>query len=88
MLQEDSQRVFNIVVHGILLWASMGFLIPAGILIMRMSSCRSDFHASRHKTVFYVHAVLQVTIVYLKKFTRKKPKIIEINKFKSEKVYM
>lgn len=63
MLQEDSQRVFNIVVHGILLWASMGFLIPAGILIMRMSSCRSDFHASRHKTVFYVHAVLQVTIV-------------------------
>lgn len=62
---EDSQKVFDIVVHGILLWASMGFLIPAGILIMRISSCRSDFHASRHKTVFYVHAVLQVVSVLL-----------------------
>ncbi|XP_057797708.1 cytochrome b561 domain-containing protein At4g18260-like [Salvia miltiorrhiza] len=62
---ESSQKVFDILVHGILLWASMGFLIPLGILVMRISSCRSDFQPSRHKTVFYVHAVLQVLSVLL-----------------------
>ncbi|KAL1562588.1 cytochrome b561 domain-containing protein-like protein [Salvia divinorum] len=62
---EISQRMFDIVVHGILLWASMGFLIPLGILVMRVSSCRSDFQPSRHKKVFYVHAVLQVLSVLL-----------------------
>ncbi|KAG6423744.1 hypothetical protein SASPL_114147 [Salvia splendens] len=62
---ENSQRVFDIVVHGILLWASMGFLIPLGILVIRVSSCTSEFQPSRHKKVFYVHALLQVLSVLL-----------------------
>ncbi|PIN20274.1 hypothetical protein CDL12_07037 [Handroanthus impetiginosus] len=61
----NSQKVFDIVVHGILLWASMGFLMPLGILIMRMSSCTKDCHPSKHKILFYVHVVLQVLSVLL-----------------------
>ncbi|KAI3456030.1 hypothetical protein Pfo_012693 [Paulownia fortunei] len=60
----NSQKTFDIVVHGILLWASMGFLMPVGILTMRMSSTR-DCHQTMHKILFYLHAILQVLSVLL-----------------------
>ncbi|KAK9936751.1 hypothetical protein M0R45_013577 [Rubus argutus] len=31
------QMTFNVTVHGLLLWFSMGFLMPVGILIIRLS---------------------------------------------------
>lgn len=58
-LQVNSQKTFDIVVHGILLWASMGFLMPVGILTMRMSSTTNSHH-SRHKILFNLHAIFQV----------------------------
>ncbi|KAG8385303.1 hypothetical protein BUALT_Bualt03G0027900 [Buddleja alternifolia] len=60
----NSHKTFDIMVHGILLWASMGFLMPVGILTMRMSSTR-DCRQTTHKIVFYVHAILQVLTVLL-----------------------
>ncbi|KAI3466816.1 hypothetical protein Pfo_023479 [Paulownia fortunei] len=62
---ENSPKAIDIEAHGILLWASMGFLMPVGILTMRMSSSTNDCHPSRHKILFYVHAVLQVLSVLL-----------------------
>lgn len=61
ILQENSQQAFDIAVHGILLWASMGFLMPVGILTIRMSSTK-ECRPSTRKILFYVHAVVQVGI--------------------------
>ncbi|KAH7840416.1 hypothetical protein Vadar_016552 [Vaccinium darrowii] len=50
-------------VHGLLLWASMGFLMPLGILTIRMSNrekCKRWF-----KLLFYFHAILQTVSVLL-----------------------
>ncbi|XP_051128564.1 uncharacterized protein LOC127249676 [Andrographis paniculata] len=55
----DSEKTTNIVVHGILLWASMGFLMPLGILIMRISTTK-DCPRTNHKILLYLHATLQV----------------------------
>ncbi|KAL0321356.1 UNVERIFIED_CONTAM: Urease accessory protein G [Sesamum radiatum] len=62
--RESSQKAFDIAVHGILLWASMGFLMPIGILTIRMSSTK-ECHPSTRKILFYVHAVVQVLSVLL-----------------------
>ncbi|PSS14281.1 Cytochrome b561 domain-containing protein [Actinidia chinensis var. chinensis] len=54
---------FEIILHGLLLWASMGFLMPIGILIIRMSNtaqCRR-----RLKIMFYIHASLQLLSLLL-----------------------
>ncbi|PIN23448.1 hypothetical protein CDL12_03824 [Handroanthus impetiginosus] len=61
----NSQKTFDIVVHGIISWTSMGFLMPLGILTMRMSISTRDSHQRRHKILFYLHATLQVLSVLL-----------------------
>ncbi|KAL7211465.1 hypothetical protein ACSBR2_014347 [Camellia fascicularis] len=57
------QKTFDITVHGVLLWASMGLLMPLGILTIRMSNreeCRRWFRG-----LFYFHAILQTLSVLL-----------------------
>ncbi|KAL5839114.1 hypothetical protein ACOSQ4_011722 [Xanthoceras sorbifolium] len=52
----------HIAIHGILLWASMGFLMPVGILTIRMSIRESGKKA---KVFFYLHLILQILSVLL-----------------------
>ncbi|XP_027087923.1 cytochrome b561 domain-containing protein At4g18260-like [Coffea eugenioides] len=61
---QDSQKTFYIAVHGILLWVSMGFLMPVGILVIRMASAQ-EFHRTTLKVFFYLHAIAQVLSVLL-----------------------
>ncbi|XP_028793853.1 cytochrome b561 domain-containing protein At2g30890-like [Neltuma alba] len=49
--------LYEIRVHGFLLWASMGFLMPVGIIAIRLAIREKD--QRRRKIIFYVHAVLQ-----------------------------
>ncbi|XP_071721403.1 cytochrome b561 domain-containing protein At4g18260 [Rutidosis leptorrhynchoides] len=56
--------IFEIQLHGILLWASMGFLMPLGVLIIRMFN-KEECSPRKLKTVIYVHAILQVLAVLL-----------------------
>ncbi|OAY57327.1 cytochrome b561 domain-containing protein At2g30890 [Manihot esculenta] len=61
--QISSKLVFEITLHGVLLWASMGFLMPVGILSIRMSNrekCRK-----RLKILFYLHSISQMLSVLL-----------------------
>ncbi|XP_031120824.1 cytochrome b561 domain-containing protein At2g30890-like [Ipomoea triloba] len=58
----DSEKTFDIEVHGIMLWASMGFLMPAGILTIRLSRME-ECNQTRLKLLFYIHAILQVVSV-------------------------
>ncbi|RDX65562.1 Cytochrome b561 domain-containing protein, partial [Mucuna pruriens] len=51
---------FEITLHGFLLWASMGFLMPVGILAIRLSN--REENPRRHRILFYVHAILQASI--------------------------
>ncbi|XP_059282429.1 cytochrome b561 domain-containing protein At4g18260-like [Lycium ferocissimum] len=54
---------FQIILHGFLLWASMGFLMPIGILVIRMSN-REECER-RLKIILYVHATLQILSLLL-----------------------
>ncbi|CAI9782143.1 unnamed protein product [Fraxinus pennsylvanica] len=60
----NSQKTLDITLHGVLLWASMGFLTPLGVLTIRMSSTW-ECHQKTRKILFYVHAILQVLSVLL-----------------------
>lgn len=51
---------FEITLHGFLLWASMGFLMPVGILVIRLSN--REENPRRLRIVFYVHAILQASV--------------------------
>ena len=53
---------FQITLHGFLLWASMGFLMPVGILAIRLSN--REKNPKRHRILFYVHSILQASISY------------------------
>lgn len=53
----------QITLHGFLLWASMGFLMPVGILAIRLSN--REENPRRAKIVFYAHAIFQASIVIL-----------------------
>ncbi|KAL5573078.1 hypothetical protein UlMin_022675 [Ulmus minor] len=55
--------LFEITIHGFLLWASMGFLMPVGILAIRMSN--REECGRRLKILFHVHAFAQVFAVLL-----------------------
>lgn len=55
----DHQLLSQIVVHGFLLWASMGFLMPVGILAIRLSNLEE--HGRKRKIMFFVHAVTQAS---------------------------
>ncbi|KAK4740642.1 hypothetical protein SAY87_024230 [Trapa incisa] len=48
---------WDIALHGLLFWASMGFLMPVGIIFVKMSAL--DVNQARRKALFYVHAFLQ-----------------------------
>ncbi|CAN0913957.1 Cytochrome b561 domain-containing protein At4g18260 [Linum grandiflorum] len=55
--QLSEKLLFEIRVHGFLLWASMGFLMPVGILAIRMS--HREQCGRRLKILFYVHSISQ-----------------------------
>lgn len=59
------QMKSSIAIHGILLWASMGFLMPIGILIIRISHKSSEEGGRRVRIIFYLHAILQILAVLL-----------------------
>ncbi|XP_038990951.1 cytochrome b561 domain-containing protein At2g30890-like [Hibiscus syriacus] len=63
-IQKVSHKLmFEITLHGFLLWASMGFLMPIGILAIRMSN--REECGRRLQIFFYVHAVSQMLSVLL-----------------------
>ncbi|XP_043689988.1 cytochrome b561 domain-containing protein At4g18260-like [Telopea speciosissima] len=59
----SSELSSEITVHGFLLWASMGFLMPVGILVIRMSN-RVEC-GRRQKLIFYFHFIFQIISVLL-----------------------
>ncbi|KAI4295419.1 hypothetical protein L6164_035466 [Bauhinia variegata] len=56
------QKTSDIALHGLLLWASMGFLMPLGILIIRMSS-RVEPESMKRRVFFYLHVAFQMLSV-------------------------
>ncbi|URE41033.1 Eukaryotic cytochrome b561 [Musa troglodytarum] len=50
-------------VHAFLLWASVGFLMPVGIIIIRKSH-RVECN-KRLKVLFYAHLIVQITAILL-----------------------
>ncbi|GAB2296900.1 hypothetical protein Dimus_031001 [Dionaea muscipula] len=56
---------FDATLHGVLLWASMGLIMPVGILLIRMSGRVGGNCGTRIKLLFYVHLVLQILSVLL-----------------------
>nr|XP_043637304.1 cytochrome b561 domain-containing protein At4g18260-like [Erigeron canadensis] len=60
---KDHQLSLQIVVHGFFLWASMGFLIPIGILTIRLSN--GEERGRRTRILFFIHAVTQILSVIL-----------------------
>ncbi|XP_050147548.1 uncharacterized protein LOC126622911 [Malus sylvestris] len=52
----------NVTVHGLLAWFSIGFLMPLGILVIRMS-VREERGTTRAKVLFYLHVILQMLSV-------------------------
>lgn len=64
VLQSISPRLsLQIVIHGFLLWASMGFLIPVGILAIRFLN--REENGRRLRILFCTHAVTQILSVIL-----------------------
>nr|GLL34657.1 cytochrome b561 domain-containing protein At4g18260-like isoform X2 [Ipomoea trifida] len=61
--QVNPKLLFEIKLHGFLLWASLGFLMPVGILVIRMS--HREEHGRRVKIMFYAHVVLEILAVLL-----------------------
>ncbi|KAL0545969.1 hypothetical protein IC582_015873 [Cucumis melo] len=59
----SSSLLFDITLHGFLLWASMGFLMPIGILVIRMSN--REQCGRKLKYYFYIHTILQILSVLL-----------------------
>ncbi|KAJ4975424.1 hypothetical protein NE237_000530 [Protea cynaroides] len=53
----------EIILHGFLLWVSMGFLMPIALLIIRMSN-RVEC-GRRLQVIFYFHVILQILSVLL-----------------------
>lgn len=64
ILQLSPQMTFNVTVHGLLLWFSMGFLMPVGILIIRLS-VREEQGTTRAKVLFYFHVIFQARFLQL-----------------------
>ncbi|XP_039038368.1 cytochrome b561 domain-containing protein At4g18260-like [Hibiscus syriacus] len=57
------QMTSHIAVHGLFLWVSMGFLMPVGVLTIRMAN--KEEGGTRVKVLFYLHGVLQTLAVLL-----------------------
>lgn len=62
-LKLTPQLSFQIRLHAFLLWASVGFLMPVGILTIRMSQRVECGH--KLKILFYCHVILQIVAVLL-----------------------
>ncbi|KAI9121022.1 hypothetical protein K1719_008055 [Acacia pycnantha] len=60
----NSQKTSDIALHGLLLWASMGFSMPLGILTIRMSS-REGNGSTRTRVLFYLHVAFQMLSLLL-----------------------
>ncbi|KAF1876307.1 hypothetical protein Lal_00029654, partial [Lupinus albus] len=60
----NHQKTSDIAVHGFLLWASMGFLMPLGILTIRGSK-KTEPGSRRNRFLFYLHVVFQMLAVLL-----------------------
>ncbi|KAG0456510.1 hypothetical protein HPP92_024298 [Vanilla planifolia] len=60
-LKLNAELLFQINLHAFLLWASVGFLMPVGILLIRISNkvnyCK--------RALFYSHVILQIMAVLL-----------------------
>ncbi|KAK2642807.1 hypothetical protein Ddye_024570 [Dipteronia dyeriana] len=61
-VQMSPEMRSHVKIHGILLWASMGFLMPVGILTIRMSIRETGTKA---KVFFYLHLFFQILSVLL-----------------------
>ncbi|XP_072968193.1 cytochrome b561 domain-containing protein At2g30890-like [Typha angustifolia] len=62
-LKLTPQLSFQLKVHAFLLWASIGFLMPVGVLVIRMSNnvrCGKSL-----RILFYSHLILQIVAVIL-----------------------
>ncbi|KAL1222939.1 Cytochrome domain-containing protein [Cardamine amara subsp. amara] len=58
------QMIDSIKLHGILLWVSMGFLMPMGILFIRMAN-KANENGRKVKVFFYLHIIFQILAVVL-----------------------
>ncbi|KAL5577206.1 hypothetical protein UlMin_018905 [Ulmus minor] len=58
------QMKSHITIHGLLLWVSIGFLLPAGIITVRLSA-REEQGSSRAKVFFYLHVIIQMLSVLI-----------------------
>ncbi|CAD5328312.1 unnamed protein product [Arabidopsis thaliana] len=66
-LEQDKlshQMINSIKLHGILLWVSMGFLMPVGILFIRMAN-KAHENGIKVKVFFYLHVIFQILAVVL-----------------------
>nr|VDD48792.1 unnamed protein product [Brassica oleracea] len=63
-MQLSHQMVHSIKLHGILLWVSMGLLMPVGILFIRMGN-KANENGRKVKVFFYHHAIFQIVAVVL-----------------------
>ncbi|XP_011026234.1 PREDICTED: cytochrome b561 domain-containing protein At2g30890-like [Populus euphratica] len=61
--KSSPKLLFEITLHGFLLWASMGFLMPVGVIAIRMS--QREACGRRLKILFYVHSISQMLSVLL-----------------------
>ncbi|KAJ4729018.1 Cytochrome b561 domain-containing protein [Melia azedarach] len=61
--QMSHKLLSEITVHAFLLWASMGFLMPVGILLIRMSN--TEECGRRLRIIFYAHAISQTIALLL-----------------------
>lgn len=57
------KMTFEVIVHGLVLWASLGFLTPIGTLIIRMSN--REERRPKARIYFYVHLVIQMLSLVL-----------------------
>ncbi|XP_019088186.1 PREDICTED: cytochrome b561 domain-containing protein At4g18260 [Camelina sativa] len=58
------QMINSIKLHGILLWVSMGFLMPMGILFVRMAN-KAHENGRQVKVFVYLHVIFQILAVVL-----------------------
>lgn len=59
----SSRMTFEVALHGLLLWASLGFLMPIGILIIRLSN--KEENGTRLKLYFYFHLIVQILSLFI-----------------------
>ncbi|KAL1289739.1 hypothetical protein HN51_058130 [Arachis hypogaea] len=60
-IEMNPRLVFEITVHGFLLWASMGFLMPFGILAIRQGN--REQNPKRLRIIFYLHVILEMLAI-------------------------